>query len=519
MKLRYFIPTIMTALAILVGCSDNNDPTYLDNLKVSKSFVSLPTEGGSVEINVKANQAWNITQIPDWLTVFPESGEAGDTKVTLTAAATTETLLATLHLNSDGMVQEISVIQYAEKKEPEIITVSEALDLIKAGQEPAVYVKGTVCRIQEISTSYGNATYFISDNGKYEDGKWLEIYRGYWLEGEKFTKGDEISVGDIVVVSGTLKDYNGTPEFNTGSQVISVEKSLLSVESVEIEGGKLPVEGGDFKVNLINKGQGLDVNIPDAAKDWLFITGISMKGQTTVVSFRAAANTAGERSATIGFATTDSGIDYTAEATVTQNGSVVDMTVADFLAAEVGAAQYRITGVIKSLYDSDKQGKSFTIGDWSGDVLVYRAEGFIEAGAKVGDVVTVVGQRGAYKETPQMVSGTFEELKYAVTKVTIDEFLTKEDADNVYYMVTGIVDEIANPTYGNLYLKSGETRLSVYGCYPGWGASGDARKGCIDNYGIEVGDELTVIGVKSTFNGTPQLKNGIYFSYAAAGSE
>ena len=31
--------------------------------------------------------------------------------------------------------------------------------------------------------------------------------------------------------------------------------------------------------------------------------------------------------------------------------------------------------------------------------------------------------------------------------------------------------------------------------------------------GIEVGDKLSVIGVKSTYNGTPQLANGIYFSH------
>ena len=61
-------------------------------------------------------------------------------------------------------------------------------------------------------------------------------------------------------------------------------------------------------------------------------------------------------------------------------------------------------------------------------------------------------------------------------------------------MVTGTVDEIANATYGNLYLKSGDTRLYVYGCYPGWGATGDARKNCLADKDIAVGDELTVIG-------------------------
>ncbi len=33
---------------------------------------------------------------------------------------------------------------------------------------------------------------------------------------------------------------------------------------------------------------------------------------------------------------------------------------------------------------------------------------------------------------------------------------------------------------------------------------------------IEVGDKLTVIGVKATFNDAPQVSNGIYFSHEKA---
>lgn len=80
-------------------------------------------------------------------------------------------------------------------------------------------------------------------------------------------------------------------------------------------------------------------------------------------------------------------------------------------------------------------------------------------------------------------------------------------------MITGTVDEIANPTYGNLYLTNGDSRVYVYGCYPGWGATGDFRKNHLEAAGIEVGDQLTVIGVKATHNNEPQMSNGIYFSH------
>jgi DNA/RNA endonuclease YhcR with UshA esterase domain len=155
------------------------------------------------------------------------------------------------------------------------------------------------------------------------------------------------------------------------------------------------------------------------------------------------------------------------------------------------------------------------IKDYSGEAYVYGigAKGdFEKAGLKVGDVVTLVGKRGEYKGAAQMTGAQLEKSN-KVTEVSIADFLAKEDNNSVYYMVSGTIDEIANDTYGNLYITDGTNRLYVYGCYPGWGATGDARKGAIAAYGIKVGNKLTVIGPKSTYKGTPQVNGGIYFSH------
>ena len=507
MKLRYFIPTILAAIAMLTACSEKYEATYLGELRVSKSYISLPAEGGEATIEVNANQAWAAADVPDWLIVTPASGEAGITTVSIKADEAEETRTATFKLNAGNATQEINVIQQTEKAEVPLSTCAQVI----AGEDSKTYrVKGSVKSIA--NTTYGN--WYLQD----ETGE-VYIYGTLDKSGKDGQNNSiaawGIEVGDIVTVEGPKTTYNGTVEL-VNVTVVDIEKSLIKVAEVAIEGNTLPLEGGDFEVTLENKGQGLVVNIPDEAKSWLSTTGIAINGTEAKVAFHAAANTGGTRSTTVSFITTDGTKDYTCETTITQAGAIVEATVADFLAAEVGEAQFRLTGVITALYDRDSQGKSFYISDYSGQVLVYRAEGFIEAGAKVGDVVTVVGQRGAYKETPQMVSGTFEVLNHSVVEVTLDEFLTKEDSKDVYYMVTGTVDEIVNDTYGNLYLKSGETRLYVYGCYPGWGASGDARKGCIAAKDIAVGDELTVIGVKSTYNDAPQVANGIYFSHKKA---
>jgi DNA/RNA endonuclease YhcR with UshA esterase domain len=299
---------------------------------------------------------------------------------------------------------------------------------------------------------------------------------------------------------------------------VKIEKSLIKCDSLTVAGvatDVLPLEGGEIVANLTCKGNGVAVEIPADAQSWLGVVA-STVGTNPTVTFRAQHNTGGDRNTTVTFKTTDGKKTYTSQATINQKGAIIECPIADFLAAEVGDSQYRLTGVITELYASDKQGKSFYIADYSGQTLIYRAEGFIEAGAKVGDVVTVVGKRGAYKDSPQMVEGTFESLDHVVTPVTIAEFLTKADDKNVYYMVTGTLDEIANDTYGNVYLKDGDDRLYVYGCYPGWGATGDARKGLIGTLGLKVGDKLTVIGVKSTYKDTPQVSNGIYFSHVSA---
>ena len=71
--------------------------------------------------------------------------------------------------------------------------------------------------------------------------------------------------------------------------------------------------------------------------------------------------------------------------------------------------------------------------------------------------------------------------------------------------------------FGNLYLTDGTNELYVYGCYAGWGATGDARKFFIAENGIQVGDEISIIGYKNTYNELVELCQGVCFSFKKAG--
>ena len=102
--------------------------------------------------------------------------------------------------------------------------VASALYLITEGKttDQAVAVEGIISQIDEIDTgSFGNATYYISDDGT--TGKQLQVYRGYYLNGARFKDKAAIKVGDKVIVSGQLTYHNQkTPEFAQGSSIYSL---------------------------------------------------------------------------------------------------------------------------------------------------------------------------------------------------------------------------------------------------------------------------------------------------------
>ena len=494
MKIKNIIAALFAVLAITVGCAIEGDH-YLDEVKVSSSYVAIPISGGSTSITVDATSSWSIPTVPEWLNVTPASGSAGSTNVTFSANSTLDGRTAEIAISCDGKTQNINVIQG-------LATVSEATCAeVIAGPESKTYLVTGICT-RIANTSYGN--WYLADN----TGE-IYIYGTVNAAGNYAWSSFNIEVGDEVTVQGPKTVYNGTVEL-VDATFIKVNKSLIKVAEIDPEDAVLPLEGGEFKVKLSNKGTGLYV---DGLPDWLSIVAIA--GNT--VTFKAQPNEGGDRNATIVFKTTDGKKNYTCEQALSQKGAIIACTVAEFLAAEVGNVQYRMSGIITGLYASDKQGQSFYISDWSGTTLVYRADNFQQSGLEVGDIVTVVGKRGAYKDSPQMVNGTIEAIVDLVEEVSIADFLTKGDSKVEYYMVTGVIDEIANATYGNVYLKDDAgNRLYVYGCYPGWGATGDARKGLIDAKGIKVGDILTVIGPKSTYKDVPQVNGGFYFSHIPA---
>ena len=160
MKFRYLIAALFLCLA--VGCV-NEEIGTLSEIQLSQSYVSLNVNGGQESISLTASESWQVVEssVPSWLSISPMSGSAGEGVITFQAPETKATKNAEIQIVCAGKTQYINVIQYAAKADPVIISVKEAIDLIKSGEQGGgeYYVKGIVCKIDEISTSYGNATY------------------------------------------------------------------------------------------------------------------------------------------------------------------------------------------------------------------------------------------------------------------------------------------------------------------------------------------------------------------------
>ncbi len=503
MKLKKIFSLFIAILALMTSCTDEETMTLLDEIQVSSSYVSIPVDGGSTTITVTAKDSWTIekvTTIQDsvtWLTISSTSGSGGETELTFSAEPTLDGRTAQVLIHSGGQTQRINIIQGLSTVEP--ATCAEVI----AGPDSKTYLVTGVCTAIT-NTTYGN--WYLED----ETGS---IYIYGTLDKNGNTKNFlswGLEVGDEVTVQGPKTTYGTTIEL-VNVTVIRINKSLVKVDSVA--NAVLPLEGGEFIAYLTCKGQGVSVDIPEDAKSWLSISSIESAGEQVVVKFNAIANTGGDRNTTIIFRTTDGSKYYSTETTVSQTGAIIDASIAEFLEAPVGDTQYRLAGVITSIAN-DTYGNLY-LRDFSGETYVYGIQDYTQLGLKEGDIITIVGKRAAYQGTPQ-VGGAILESSIPVTPITIAEVLTKPDDPNTYYMVTGEITSITNETYGNLYLSDNGSEIYLYGCYPGYGATGDDRKYLIVNEGIVVGDILTVIATKGSYNGVDQLSNGIYFSHASA---
>ena len=508
MKFKSILTLIFSTL-LLAGCSEDQVLGTFGDLNLSTTYISIPAEGGDVKVTLNAGEAWEFSTekdfaVPEWITVSQTSGEAGKTELTFSAEASDAGREAELKIVSGTKSQFLKVRQGE-------MTASKATckEVNEAPDGKSFVVSGTITKI--VNTTYGN--WYMTD-GTAE----LYIYGTLDAEGkEKNFTSLGLEVGDKVTIEGPKSSYNGDPQM-VNVTVLDIEKALLKIVSEATEVDK---EGGVLEIKLASKGKGAFFSVADECQDWIsysdaeYIDGVPSKlepnpADTIVYTFDIAPNDGSAREGSISFfANEGEPIPYT----FTQAGGIADVTVAEFLAAEVDEAkQYRIVGHVTGF---NNYNNNFYVKDYTGEVYAYYVNTQGQTLA-IGDFVTVVGKRSEYKGTPQMPKGTLLEKYTATPEVSVAEFLTKEDGNDVYYKLTGTITEIKNAQYGNVYLQDANGDIVyVYGLLPGYGATGAAKQGLVEAMGLKVGDTLTIVGNKASYKGDPQVGNAVYMSHTS----
>ena len=104
-----------------------------------------------------------------------------------------------------------------------------------------IYIKGIISSIEEeYNSTYGNATFYISDDGSTSSDEFY-VYRAYYLGNEKWVEGNnQIEVGDEVIIYGKVVNYYGdTPE------TVSKEAYLYSLNGSTVDTGEEEEEEED----------------------------------------------------------------------------------------------------------------------------------------------------------------------------------------------------------------------------------------------------------------------------------
>ena len=360
--------------------------------------------------------------------------------------------------------------------------VASALYLITEGKttDEAVAVEGIISQIDEIDTgSFGNATYYISDDGT--TAKQLQVYRGYYLNGARFKDKAAIKVGDKVIVSGQLTYHNQkTPEFAQGSSIYSLNGqgggSVPAGEAIgSLDNPKTCAEALAL-INALADGAETDGNA--------YVKGKVVKVTTNQTNF--------EKYGNLNYWISDDG----------SEANQIQVYSGDGLNGEK----------FKSITD---------IGPGDEVVVFGKLYKYVKDGKMTPEI-----NKGDGKMTPEINKGNYL-VKYAkgsgggggetpstdAKKVTVAEFNAAEVSNDVWYQLTGTVENLKDgDQYGNFDLKDETGSVYVYGLLSEKGGEKKKFQDLAAAKGIKNGSKITIIGTRGVFNDKIEVMNAYFVS-------
>lgn len=402
---------------------------------------------------------------------------------------------------------------------------------------------------------YDNITVIIQI-GELTD-KRIECYR---MKGEGIK---DLCAGDTITVTGSLKNYSGTIEFDAGcnmDKVVPGDRVTAPTDPKEIVAAAYALAAGDslpYSATLTGVVTTIDTPYDSGYKNVSFTIEVEGCEDKPILCYRAkgddAANVAeGDTVSVAGIIINYNGtIEFTAGGKVTivkkgEGGStstdpeepfvkpttakaIVDAAYALDKGATLKEGPYTLTGKIISVdtaYSEDYQNITVTIsvsGRESKPIQCYRLKGTGADKLAVGDTITVTGDLINYNGKVQFNAGSSLDKVVAGQKAPSDP---KAIVDAAYALdqgasldysatLTGKIVELNTP-YSETY-KNMTVTIAVAGredkpimCYymTGEKASND----------LCVGDTITVTGVLTNYNGTIEFKSKCTLDAVTKGS-
>lgn len=344
-----------------------------------------------------------------------------------------------------------------------------------------VYIKGIVSEVQEVDVtgSYGNATYYISDDADGKANKFM-IYRGFGLGGKKFNEGaTPVKAGDNVIIKSKVVLYKGnTPETVSNNCII-----------VELNGVK---DGG------------------------------SSGGDTP------STQTLGTKDAPITVTKALEYVNALADNGTTKEDAYVVGKITKIITAEDKIAQYKNI--------------DYMISDGTNEIEVFRGKNidntdFTEAGQiNVGDEVVVFGKLTKYvkdtKVQPEIAQGNYivkltkgssgggsDTPAGDAKAVSIADFNAAAESTEVWYQLTGTVKNLKDgDLYGNFDLVDETGSVYVYGLLSEKGGEKKKFQDLVAAKGIKEGSKITIIGNRGSYNNKIEVLNAYFVSIEDGGS-
>ena len=236
MDIKRIVLGLFAAAAVLVGCEPKEVDYGVAKIEVSTSTLSFEASSSSQTLQVTATRDWTVSGAPDWVAVDPASGgpSLDPQNVTVTVISNDGFDREVDLTFTIGLMKEyVKVSQKGQKGQFDSgngtkerpYSASAAYDYVISlpadTESGPFYIRGIISKMVAsggveqyfANNSYGNASFFISDDGSTTSHQ-FEVYQTFYLGNRKWKTGDDdVKVGDEVIIFGPVVNYKGnTPE-------------------------------------------------------------------------------------------------------------------------------------------------------------------------------------------------------------------------------------------------------------------------------------------------------------------